>query len=296
MMSNSSDKIELLNVDLLDNHRSRVNELKRLARQLGIEFGWHYLLDLTWILSQLRVIQGQQILDAGAGTGILQWYLVEKGARVISVDRMSRAFLPLHFRWRYRVNGLRPTDLQPTIRLSYPGGHELAVISAKFIGVVKSLTRVGIPQRNKGSVIIYNQDLTDLCDLDDNSIDAVVAVSALEHNTPPELELVVNELMRVLKPGGVLLATLAATNASDWFHAPSRGWCFSESSLRKSFQLSPVVPSNFAEYNQLFVDMSNNHELRDNLASFYFQSGDNGMPWGKWDPQYLPVGICKVKQ
>ena len=37
-------------------------------------------------------------------------------------------------------------------------------------------------------------------------------------------------------------------------------------------------------------------ELRDNLASFYFRSGDNGMPWGKWDPQYQPVGVCKVKR
>jgi len=37
-------------------------------------------------------------------------------------------------------------------------------------------------------------------------------------------------------------------------------------------------------------------ELRDHLAEFYFLSGDNGMPWGKWDPQYQPVGVCKVKQ
>ena len=31
------------------------------------------------------------------------------------------------------------------------------------------------------------------------------------------------------------------------------------------------------------------------LAAFYARSGDNGMPWGKWDPQYQPVGVCKVK-
>ena len=27
------------------------------------------------------------------------------------------------------------------------------------------------------------------------------------------------------------------------------------------------------------------------LADFYFRSGDNGMPWGNWDPQYMPVGV-----
>ena len=35
--------------------------------------------------------------------------------------------------------------------------------------------------------------------------------------------------------------------------------------------------------------------VRDNLARFYFQSGDNGMPWGKWDPQYQSVGVRKIK-
>jgi hypothetical protein len=37
-------------------------------------------------------------------------------------------------------------------------------------------------------------------------------------------------------------------------------------------------------------------ELRENLASFYFRSGENGMPWGKWDPQYQSVGVLKVKR
>ncbi len=33
------------------------------------------------------------MLDAGAGTGVLQWYLAQQGAAVISVDRMSRALV-----------------------------------------------------------------------------------------------------------------------------------------------------------------------------------------------------------
>src|SRR4030067_2368511 len=102
------DKIEILSVELLDQHRSTVGALKRLARTLGLEFGWHYLLDLTWIISLLVPVKGKRILDAGAGTGVLQWYLAEQGAEVISVDRLSRARPPLLFRRRYNVRGLRP--------------------------------------------------------------------------------------------------------------------------------------------------------------------------------------------
>ncbi len=129
----------------------------------------------------------------------------------------------------------------------------------------------------------------------DNTVDTVVAVSSLEHNTPDGLSAVVSELMRVLKPGGLLLATLGATRDRDWFHEPSQGWCYTEASLRSLFRLPPGAPSNYAQYDDLFSDLRNCDELRLNLADFYFRSGNNGMPWGKWDPQYQSVGVCKRK-
>jgi len=79
-VSHPTDQIEILSVELLDQHRSTVLALRRLARSLGLEFGWHYLLDLTWIISLLGPVKGKRILDAGAGTGVLQWYLAEQGA------------------------------------------------------------------------------------------------------------------------------------------------------------------------------------------------------------------------
>ena len=142
---------------------------------------------------------------------------------------------------------------------------------------------------------MYNQDLKNLTHIPDDSMDAVVAVSALEHNQPPGLVQVVKELMRVLKPGGVLLATLGAARDQDWFHEPSSGWCYTESSLRNIFNLSKNVPSNYEAYDRLFSELRDCSELRDNLASFYFKSGDNGMPWGVWDPKYQSVGVCKIK-
>jgi SAM-dependent methyltransferase len=155
--------------------------------------------------------------------------------------------------------------------------------------------RMLLPPRGTGRVYIYNQDLKTLRDVEDESVDAVVAVSSLEHNTPEGLREVVAELMRVLKVGGKLLATLGAAREEDWFHEPSKGWNYSEASLRDIFALDPSITTNYAQHDQILAALKECGELRDNLASFYSRSGDNGMPWGVWDPQYLPVGVCKVK-
>jgi len=143
--------------------------------------------------------------------------------------------------------------------------------------------------------VIYNQDLKTLTHIEDSSIDAVVAVSALEHNTPDGLREVVKELIRVLKPGGKLLATLGAAKDEDWFHEPSKGWNYTEATMRDIFELDKTISTNYAQHDQLLAVLRDCAELRDNLAGFYKRSGDNGMPWGKWDPQYVPVGVCKVK-
>jgi ubiquinone/menaquinone biosynthesis C-methylase UbiE len=290
------EKIELLSVDLLDRHRPQVIELRKLARSLGLDFGWHYLLDLTWILGELGPIRGQRIMDAGAGTGVLQWYLAQQGAEVISVDRLSRAALPLRFRARFRVSGMRSLDLLPppvALRAHWSANVRWR---AKVSAQARDMIGMAHLRRGGGRVIIYSQDLNDLPDLADNSLDAIVAVSALEHNQPQALEQVVAELMRVLKPGGKLIASLTAGRDQDWWHTPSSGWCYSDASLRRFFQLPASTRSNYAHYDRILAELRDCAELRDNLAHFYFQSANNGMPLGKWDPQYLPVGVVKIKK
>lgn len=295
------DQIEILPVSLLDENRQIVDELRQTAQAFGLEFGWHYLLDLTWMLRQLGPLDGKQIMDAGAGTGVIQWYMALHGAEVTSVDRNSRAGLPIRFRSRIRVEGLRPEDLQAPQSSIHPspGGKNQPFSIRRILSRLKNLVKNQLDTQRQpaslGKVRIYNQDLSDLPDIPDNSLDAVVAVSALEHNTPEGLSEVVKELQRVIKPGGMLLATLGAAQKDDWFHQPSHGWCYTDTSLRKLFDLPVSTPSNYAAYDQIMTDLKNCSELRDNLASFYYKSGDNGMPWGVWDPQYLPVGVRKVK-
>ncbi len=297
----ASEKIEILSVDLLEQNRLLVDELKKLARSLRLEFGWHYLLDLTWTIRHLGGLPGKKIMDAGAGTGILQWYLARAGAEVYSVDRLSRAALPPRFRRQFRVRGLRETDLaslgqaylqllnRPSNGIFYRRwATRLAVLARETAGYLS-------PSRSAGSVAIYNQDLSDLPEFEADSFDAVVAISSLEHNTPAGLEQVVAELLRVLKPGGVLLATLTAGRDQDWWHAASSGWCYTDASLREHFKLPEGTPSNYAKYDELFARLKDCAELRDNLARFYYQSADKGMPKGVWNPEYQPVGVCKIK-
>jgi SAM-dependent methyltransferase len=287
------EKITLLSTSLLDEERPVVENLRRLAGELGQDFGWHYLLDLTWILRELPQSARQgTILDAGAGVGLLQWYLAEQGAHVLSVDRLDRAHLSLRFRGRFSVDGFRTEDLQPFDSADWGKYPSLKAAGGDIFHGITGLVR----RRGTGRVTLYHQDLADLKGIPDNSMDAVVSVSALEHNSHEGLRKVVLELMRVLKPGGRLLATLTAGCAPDWFHQSSQGWCFTAKTLRDLFGLSNNVPDNYADYDSLLDALRNCAELRDHLAHFYFESGDNGMPWGKWDPQYLPVGVCKIKK
>jgi ubiquinone/menaquinone biosynthesis C-methylase UbiE len=292
----TQDKVEILSVALLEDQRTLLNEFKQVAKELRLEFGWHYLLDLAWIASQMDLEHGKLVIDAGAGTGVMQWFLSNRGINVLSVDRGSRAHLPLHFRAYSPVQGMRPEDLSPCLRTAFyllRHSRSRRVKLEAFLPTVRP--RTAAQADGRGTVTIYNQDLSALPAIEDDSVDAVVAVSALEHNTPDGLRAVVKELLRVLKPGGKLLATLGAAAEQDWFHEPSQGWNYTEASLREIFQLDPAASSNYADHDRLFAELKESRELREGLASFYKGAGHRGMPWGEWDPQYIPVGVCKVK-
>jgi len=323
------DTIELLSVNLLDQNRNLVEELREIASVLRLEFGWHYLLDLTWTITNLGKVEGKRIIDAGAGTGVLQWYLASHGAEVISIDRLNRSNLPVRYRKCFNIRGMRQKDLIPVPHLllndllgrNHP---ENGGVGRKKTSLSKNLTRFSrdfldlVVPRSKmmktrnhlvgfedvinnsgnicGSVVIYNQDLNNLEDIPPNTIDAVASISALEHNDFDGLVSVIQELTRVLKPGSPIVATLTAAQEEDFWHTPSNGWCFTDNSLREAFNLPQTTPSNYHLYSKYLVKLRGCAELRDNLAEFYSKSDQNGMPWGIWDPQYMPVGVYKVKE
>lgn len=293
--------LEILSVELLLHQIAYIQEFQEVSSHLKIGLGWHYLLDLSWAAQQLSPVPGMRVMDAGAGAGIMQWWLAEHGADIISADRLSRFDLPDRFRQRYRVQGLRKEDLalpsRPGLRGFLPPRsprhwHQYPQKLAATLRQWRGKSEI-VP--GSGTIFIYNHDLSSMPDIPDCSLDAVVSISALEHNSPTGLRTCVGELMRVLKPGGKLVATLGAATDHDWFHEPSQGWCYTEVTLRDIFDLSTDCQSNYDRYDELFEALRNCRELRDNLADFYFKSGNNGMPWGNWDPRYQPVGVVKVK-
>lgn len=235
----------------------------------------------------MTALRGATILDAGAGTGAIQWWLAAKGATVVSVDREDRSRLAASFRRWCRVEGLRKVDVLPP---SFPTRMRTAA------GRLWNRLRPGSPLESTGGrVVFYNQDLRDLCDIPDGHVDTVVSISAFEHNTLEGMHMVVEEMMRVLKPGGAMLATIAGARDTDWFHEPSKGWCLTEKTIRDIFRLRDC-PTNFSDYDTIFSDLQNCDFLKGRLSKAYFESGDNGMPWGVWNPAYQPVGLVKVKR
>jgi len=263
-------RLELLEVGLLDKLRPLVEEFRALTLDLGLVVGWHYLLDQAWLADRLGDVRGKTVLDAGAGMGTMQWWLAGRGARVISVDLLPRRRVPEQFFKRYRISGLTPSDIPETIPKPHPA--------------------VSFP----GEVLLHTADLAQMPAVPDESVDIVASISSLEHNERDKLPGVIAELERVLKPGGRMLVTLSATGGADYYHQPSKGWVLSEATLRSLFGLSNL-PSNFDRFDAVFQALKGCRELTDNLHPFYFKSGENGMPWGKWNPQYMPVGIERVK-
>ena len=287
----SMELIQILPTTLLTAHATRAEEFRTLSRELHLGLGWHYLLDLIWAAEQ---IEGTTVLDAGAGTGLMQWWLAERGVTVISIDREPR-HVSRRLRARYNVEGLHAKDHVPIRRAAlstlrrFPAPRSVA-------SACRDLA-LGEPRSDAiGTVRLHQADLDDLKEIESNSVDTVVSISSLEHNPPGRLPVIVAELMRVIRPGGKLIATLGAAKDGDWFHKASQGWCYTEATLRDAFGLSDDCASNYDQYDELFQDLKECAPLRDQLADFYRHSGNNGMPWGVWDPQYQTVGVTKVQE
>jgi hypothetical protein len=295
-------KIELLSPTLLD-HSALVNEFKALSQTLEKGLGWHYLFDLVWCALQLDVHPGDKVLDAGADWGLMQFWLADQGFDVISVDRMIRKKVPPVMDRNYAISGFRRLEFLPGFRDFLPprsprlwAGYPKKIKTT--FDMLRKTLRPSPPKpgavRNQGVIKIYNQDLRHLKGIGDASVDCIVSISSLEHNNPENLGLCLKEFERIIKPGGKVIATLSASKENDWFHEPSRSWCYTEETLRNLFHPSEAdIPSNYAEYDSIFDSILKCDELRLNLSDFYSKSGENGMPWGVWDPKYIPVGIVK---
>lgn len=302
-----SRRIELIDPDamLASPELALVRDFLRLTRRTQI--GWHYLTDLVWILRQARQWPaGSRVLDAGGGKGPLQYLLLELGFDVCNVDLTLPALRPplMH---RYRASrrtlgSFRPTPYRDHLEnRQLPGVHLLAK-QAMDSGPVRWLRDAGYgpahalwrrrngvaPGTPPGRLEWVVGNLCAMPELADGMFDAVVSLSALEHVPRELLPGAIAEIGRVLRPDAAWAVTTSATDRErTWFHEPSKGWCFTPPDLAALFAATPPA----ADAGEILERYRRCEVLRDGLAGFYFRSGDNGMPWGAWEPAYVPAGI-----
>ena len=98
------EELSILGLDLFSRRAGEMGFVSEMQKLLNMSIGWHYYLDLAWILHRIRRLPaGSLILDAGAGYGLAQLLLAELGYNVISVDYRPRRLLRT-FRERYGSN------------------------------------------------------------------------------------------------------------------------------------------------------------------------------------------------
>lgn len=293
---NLSEKeiLHLLSLSLLQKYPETNFLIDQIKNQRKMEIGWHYMLDLAWMIEQVKLLPyGSTLLDAGAGGGLLQYVLVDMGFRVISVDFAPRP-KPVGISC---IKVMHQTDFSHTyiehLKSNY---RNVRQEKNKPILIHTRNEFTSLLKKTDVRLFLYQADIQDMSLCPDSFVDAVVSVSALEHLEQNHTERAIKECFRVLRPGQPILISTSASKNNDWYHKNSMGWCYSEASLRKLFNLSSSTLSNFANYQEIMDNFKRpGNELNSNLASFYFTSNKNGMPWGIWNPEYLPVVVKKIK-
>jgi SAM-dependent methyltransferase len=274
----------------------RVEAFLRAAHRTAL--GWHYLTDIVWIARQVSTWpQGIHLLDAGGGTGALQLLLAEMGFDITNVD--LNAGQPSRFlRGRYGVELERlpshtETSYNRSLLLrrrslaSIAGRNQLLVAFVNW-QIDRWRRRYGMGP-GPGRIRWVQGNLAAMPEIADGRFDGIVSLSAVEHIPVADLPRAIAEMRRVVRPGNLWAVTTSATDrAETWFHEPSQGLCFALEDLVARFGAENVSRLDPADALAAYRDC---RYLEQRLAPFYRASGENGMPWGIWDPTYIPVGI-----
>jgi SAM-dependent methyltransferase len=271
--------------------------------------GWHYIVDLTWIYSIVKDWpRTYKIIDAGGGTGPTQFMLAELGFHVTNMDLiLTPPNQSIEQRYGTRLTRLPSYKISDYVQ-HLTGHGDMHVFTRKLRDVIKG-TRLW----NELSAYIYHSrhqawratqaaqplgkidwiqaNLCSMPEIESASFDAVVSLSSLEHVPLNLLPSALNELGRVLKPQALMAITTSAADSKEtWFHEPSKGNCFSPKDLASLFHSQNVSELSAIE---ILEKYRKSNYLRNNLPAFYHASGNNGMPWGEWNPSYVPVGLWR---
>jgi len=319
-------KIELLDVDLLQDSQT-LKDIDRWLNVMNWPNGWHYDLDIIWLLrhiEEMKLPKGATIVDAGAGLGMTQFILASYGYNVISLDFTDRQ-IPKYSKKIFAINKndqdlggytheymefMKYGQNQPATvkkRRSFFSLLTKAIDPRQFnLNVYRLSTMIKKKinlwyiietMKDHGSFgkITFTRGTFNSIPLKDNTADALVSVSAFEHNTYEDMPGTVKEFQRVVKNGSPILVTTSASENEDWYFKPPKAWNFSKQTLAKWFAI-PDSGITF-NYRKVFENIINSKIMRKRLSPFYTCSGENGLPYGNLkEIKYIPVGIVKVKE
>lgn len=141
-----------------------------------------------------------------ANNGILhRMVLLLKGLRVVVIDFLKKLYHmlpePPSTNYLYRTISPSPYDLLPNDPVIYDIGSKGARLGYAF-GKSPHGAKIVCVDIEDGHGVDLVADAHDLHMVESNSVDFVASVSVLEHVRYPQK--VVNEMLRILKPGGVI--------------------------------------------------------------------------------------------
>jgi SAM-dependent methyltransferase len=251
-----------------------------------------------------------KILDAGGGGGPLQFFLAEIGFHVTNID-MILAKPPVRYGVRYGTKLQTLPSFTPTDYKEFLFSNKETSFNQDFKKILKenfiykywsqqsySLSHdrwrssVNLSDTPLGSVQWCVGNLCHMPEIPSGDFDAVVSLSAWEHIPYELLDSALTEIRRVLTPDAKWAVTTSATEAPlTYWHEPSKSNCFSINDLENKFGAKTL----FTQNPEMILDKYRQCSyLKNNLSEFYKKSGNYGMPWGKWEPKYVPVGLSQL--
>ena len=315
-----NDLIELLDIGLLE-EKELLKEIDHWLEVFNWPNGWHYDLDIIWIVKQLEInniLPGATILDAGAGYGMMQFILSARGYNIISLDFTQRDF-PEKARGIFDIeiidNDLGSYKSEYMEYMTYGKSakefiHTLKSIPKALLHPVKVIRYLNkINKAFKSDIANHNENKKNHSDfgkirflrgtfndipLEDNAVDALISISAFEHNIYKDMPSSVNEFNRVLKSDGIMFITTSAARDKDWYQEASKGWNFTKGTLSNWFNVSNENID--FDYGIKFDGIINSKKLSDRLNDYYKNENNLTVPNGKLkNIEYIPVGIRKCE-
>ncbi len=138
--------------------------------------------DNPWAISNANLKQGMKVLDCGSGRGVLQFYLASKGVEVHAVDishNRSKLFKKIQ-------------QVLRNINIRYEP--DPYIVHRKL-------------NRKYHVNVRFKHESAESLSFPDNFFDRVFCISVIEHMGNGVLIRSIQEIERVLKPGGLLLLT-----------------------------------------------------------------------------------------